>query len=441
MALKRTATTDEAVSPPPPKRKVAATTTSKAVSNFFKPASEKEPEKTAFKTFQETLFIARHENAHTLSRQRPVKFAAFDFDDTLIATRSGLKFARGEDDWKWWHASVPSRLKQLHADGYALVIISNQAAVILKSDGKTPMRSLNNLKGKAAAMFKALDLPVSLYAATEYDIFRKPRTGMWDQLCKDYGLIGESEVDLEGSVFVGDAAGRAGDPKAGGKRDHSCSDRDFAANVGIGFKTPEEFFLGEDAKPFTRSFDPKTYLESEMTSQTESTAILFTKKHDLELVLSCGSPGAGKSTFYWQHLQPLGYERVNQDILKTRDKCMKVATDFLEDKKSVVVDNTNADIETRAAWITLGKKLKVPTRLVHFTASTKLCEHNNAVRALTGDLVSPPSAPIFVGAASSASLFVGTLIKPTSSHHNRLHTRPRVRSHIYQRKLLTCSGR
>lgn len=31
----------------------------------------------------------------------------------------------------------------------------------------------------------------------------------------------------------------------------------------------------------------------------------------------CGSPGAGKSTFYWTHLEPLGYERINQDILKS----------------------------------------------------------------------------------------------------------------------------
>lgn len=405
-SLKRTSTTqDKTVSPPPTKRKLTTTTTNKAVANFFKPASEKEREveKTTFRVLHETLLNARYDNPTNAgsgdpptssSRSKPVKIAAFDFDDTLITTKSGLKFARGEDDWKWWHPSVPSKLKQLHAEGYALVILSNQAAVNLKSDPKMPnggMRSLNNLRAKANAVFKALDLPVSLYAATEKDTFRKPRTGMWKQLLSDYGVSGDEtgEVDLEGSVFVGDAAGRDADPKAGRKKDHSCSDRDFATNVGIGFSTPEEFFLGEEVKPFTRTFEPAKYLDAEVMVQTDSTPIVFSKKNELELVLFCGSPGAGKSTFYWTHLQRLGYERVNQDLLKTRDKCMRVATQFLEDKVSVAVDNTNADIETRAAWISLAKKMKVPVRLVHFTASARLCEHNDTVRALTAGLVSP----------------------------------------------------
>jgi bifunctional polynucleotide phosphatase/kinase len=44
-------------------------------------------------------------------------------------------------------------------------------------------------------------------------------------------------------------------------------------------------------------------------------------------------------------------------------------------------DNTNADPETRAYWVQLAKKLNVPIRCVLFTASAKLCEHNDAVRA------------------------------------------------------------
>jgi bifunctional polynucleotide phosphatase/kinase len=115
--------------------------------------------------------------------------------------------------------------------------------------------------------------------------------------------------------------------------------RDFAANVGIRFHTPEEYFLQEEVKPFVRSFDPAVFLQerggkstaasmSPNASHTRSEAQsdtnvamqapqAFSKKNELDIVLLCGSPGAGKSSFCWRHLQPLGYARVNQDILKT----------------------------------------------------------------------------------------------------------------------------
>jgi hypothetical protein len=35
----------------------------------------------------------------------------------------------------------------------------------------------------------------------------------------------------------------------------------LAANIGINFQTPEEFFLHEAPRTFTRSFDPKDFLE------------------------------------------------------------------------------------------------------------------------------------------------------------------------------------
>jgi bifunctional polynucleotide phosphatase/kinase len=102
--------------------------------------------------------------------------------------------------------------------------------------------------------------------------------------------------------------------------------------------------------------------------------------------------------------------------LKQREKCLKAAAAFIEDGTSVVVgefpvsisikphppptvtlplcssrsrtdrhnmtDNTNADPDTRAQWITLAKKLNVPIRCTLFTAPMKLCEHNDAVRAM-----------------------------------------------------------
>ena len=121
---------------------------------------------------------------------------------------------------------------------------------------------------------------------------------------------------MDGSTFIGDAAGRAKTEKK--KKDHSSSDRELAANIGIKFQTPEEFFLTEQAEPYEHGFEPMKYLANSIGDGTSTSAkALFTKRNAQDLVIFCGSPGAGKSSFYWNVLQPLGYERVNQDTLKT----------------------------------------------------------------------------------------------------------------------------
>ena len=95
------------------------------------------------------------------------------------------------------------------------------------------------------------------------------------------------------------------------------SDRDLAANIGVGFKTPEEFFLNAETEPYQHIFEPVEHLASIDSAHAKNDDLApFMKKSLQELVIFCGSPGAGKSTFYWQVLKPQGYERVNQDILK-----------------------------------------------------------------------------------------------------------------------------
>ena len=210
---------------------------------------------------------------------------------------------------------MPTKLKDLYKDGYQIVVISNQSKIGLKDNPKTLQKdsaSLANFKNQVAAIFRQLDLPMSVYAAAEHDNYRKPRTGMWSEMLEDYDLDGRDDVDLQASLLVGDAAGRAKTDTR--RKDHACSDRDLAANIGIEFYTPEEYFLGHPPEPFAREFEPALYLE-----QIQATAIepRFEKLNQLDLVIFCGSPGAGKSTFYWDHLKPLGYERVNQDLLKT----------------------------------------------------------------------------------------------------------------------------
>lgn len=52
----------------------------------------------------------------------------------------------------------------------------------------------------------------------------------------------------------------------------------------------------------------------------KAAAASFSKLNPQDLVIFCGSPGSGKSTFYWKFLEPLKYERVNQDTLKSVSK-------------------------------------------------------------------------------------------------------------------------
>lgn len=61
--------------------------------------------------------------------------------------------------------------------------------------------------------------------------------------------------------------------------------RDFAANVGLPFHTPEEFFLHEEQRPFTRSFDPTVYLEELELAQKSASACTFWDHQPLDILL------------------------------------------------------------------------------------------------------------------------------------------------------------
>ncbi|MCJ1434921.1 hypothetical protein MMC27_004291 [Xylographa pallens] len=430
----------------------------KAVATFFTPTSKKDPDQITWRIINSTLLHGKHrpKSDNILDcgdHPKKRKVAAFDFvsryrrefnarmisltvfdtgqDSTLIRTSSGNVFGRNAADWQWWDPSVPGKLRKVYDDGYLVVILSNQGGISLRSDPKTvkaDQKRLAQFKAKVSYVFEHFDFPISIYAATARDQYRKPRIGMWKELLEDHDLDESDGPDLRSSIFVGDAAGRGG--KGGTKGDHSSSDRGFASNIGISFMTPEEYFHGEEPQPFQHTFDPKTYLDTDASppplgekispaqSLIQGTPIEFKRINKLDLVVFCGSPGAGKSTFYWNKLQPLGYERVNQDTLKTRDKCLKVASEFLSLGRSVAVgkffilfgnsmsnnqiDNTNADPSTRACWIELAHKLGIPVRCIFFTATTKLCEHNDTVRALNVGALNPERRAILPHSAFSS---------------------------------------
>ena len=158
--------------------------------------------------------------------------AGFDMDWTLIKTKSGKTFAKSASDWEFWHAETHPRLQKLHADGYSIVVFTNQGGVL---SGNTKIADLNT---KFRAIQKELNVPISFIAAIGSDNFRKPCTGMFSYFEDTVGT-----VDKNASFYCGDAAGRAA--TATTKKDFSADDFKFSSNIGVKFETPESFFLGQ----------------------------------------------------------------------------------------------------------------------------------------------------------------------------------------------------
>ena len=130
---------------------------------------------------------------------------------------------KGEWDrlWQLWHGQGSDDRYR-----FRVIVISNQGGVSLKPNTKAPNAPQSKyaaFKSKVTAVFQQLDIPVSLYAATEKDIFRKPRIGIWNELLEDYDIHLPGDLDLENSIFVGDAGGRDAVGKL--QKDFSCSDR------------------------------------------------------------------------------------------------------------------------------------------------------------------------------------------------------------------------
>ena len=170
-------------------------------------------------------------------------------------------------------------------------------------------------------------------------------------------------------MYVGDAAGR--DPfrrmEKGSNRppesDFSDSDLNFALNGGYAFQTPDQFFLNK-TEAIHCQVRPKRMRLCDMPVPTPPNPDIFTStvKGQREIVLLVAPPGTGKSTLA-RRFQ--GYTIVNQDTLKTLEKCKQRAQDALVSQRvSVVVDNTNMEQKTRQEWITLAQRLQVTIRAV-----------------------------------------------------------------------------
>ncbi|GAM17837.1 hypothetical protein SAMD00019534_010120 [Acytostelium subglobosum LB1] len=310
------------------------------------------------------------------------KVAAFDMDDTMIHTKSGAKFAKDRRDWVWWDDSVPIEMKRLHDDGYQVIVITNQGGVGIKS--KFDKGKFNSVSGKIQDLCKEIGIPcIAIMACDLNGEWRKPNKLMWEFLEEECNNTG-APFDASQCFYVGDAAGRPDNWKPGKKKDFANSDRAFAMTCGIAFQTPEEFFLGE--QPFV---DKSGAVSKFAVPQPPRSGEILEGGGNItspkqEMIVLCGWPASGKSTFSKTHLVPAGYGWVNRDTMGDPKKCLKAAIQFLSQGKSVVIDNTNPMPSGRKEYIDAAKAAGVPVRCFHMQTPRELAEHLNYYRERMG---------------------------------------------------------
>ena len=348
--------------------------------------------------------LVRHADPVAAKDGEKVRVAAFDMDHTLIAPKSGKVFPVDGNDWRWWSNKVCRRLQELADEGFVLVIFSNQSGLgdtySRPNKGKRPKLADGAVAGKTATetvhvdkaatvagkvdkILAELQRPAHVVLSTGKRLFRKPSLMLWQYAVDELLGVDDGAIDREQSFFVGDGAGRPAKWRPGAKKDFSCSDRQFAYNARLPFFTPEEYFNKQAAVQFSWHGLDVSRLEETLRAQTitEGGIGKLTREDGKpEVIVMHGYPGSGKSTISTKYLVPRGYVRVNQDTLKTRDKCERAVRDALAKKLPVVVDNTNANEAVRAAYIRLAKAANVPIRAFVMTADHDLAMHLNMYR-------------------------------------------------------------
>lgn len=228
------------------------------------------------------------------------KLAVFDFDWTLIRPKGATTWCCNREDWQLLYNNAIEVLRDFHQKGYTIIIVTYQTRTY-----KIDM--LNDF-------IQIFDIPVFLLISDK-------------ETKKDFDLV--DHLQLSGSFHIssfycGDADGLPGS--------WSDMDRVFAERNGIKFYTPTEIF------------------------GIENTSIFFKTDNDLDnlddVIIMCGSPGAGKSSFVREHISPKGYTVVASDDYKGNKKKMaKMITSLLKDGHRVVIDGCNPIQKNRQDWI------------------------------------------------------------------------------------------
>ncbi|EFO19420.2 hypothetical protein LOAG_09075 [Loa loa] len=267
--------------------------------------------------------------------------AAFDFDGTVIITKSGKTFPENEDDWQFFCESVPHALTDIVGKDFKVVIFTNQRGIQKGSQDRDAFCR------KMEKVCQEINIPVQVFVSLGTLQYRKPYIGMWNYF-ESHGNGGIS-VNRQSSFYVGDAAGR------------------IQTNVDV-----EEYTLP--------SFLPSSLLDEKVSLfDPENTSI---PGNGLEVLIFVGYPGCGKSSLAKKLAAQHGYGIVNRDTLKTWQKCVENAKILLKRQQNVIVDNTNADKESRKRYISLAKSFGAVSRCFLFNCTLEQAAHNCKYRVI-----------------------------------------------------------
>lgn len=289
-----------------------------------------------------------------------VKYLILDFDWTLVKPLRGNTFPQNVSDWQWFRPSVLPTLRAYVQDGFTLVIWSNQT----KSWKEDMIRDV-------CRQFPARPYVVISRTKSDY----KPNTDyFWRELQKSLPGAGPDTMDIVHSRFIGDALGRPGD--------HSACDALAAGALGISFMAPEDVFcapevpVGECIYPFTRSDVP-------------------------EVVILCGLPGAGKSTFATWLKDSTQTDSVSVYSIISGDACrssipkmVRAASLVLHHgvAPSVIFDATNVTRAKREMFIAFARERSMRVRCVWIDIPVGLAIDRTIIRAQNGSKLVPKIA-------------------------------------------------
>jgi bifunctional polynucleotide phosphatase/kinase len=278
------------------------------------------------------------------------RLAMFDFDGTLVKPKEGRRFPKNREDWEWWHSRVPDVLRDYARRRFRIVLITDQS----KPWKIDMIRDVLTATGVSATVVIGIEKAEKKPNNTQFwSVFSEAKnTIRWDK-----------------SFYVGDAAGRPGD--------WAAVDKAFAEGINVPFFTPEQMFQ-DVSQPQKEQNIQKHKQESK-----EKTVYIM-----------IGFPGAGKSTWVRENLQPETTVVLKGDDYKTVPSLLKAAAERHEaaPEKNIVFDTTGGTRERRAAFIAFADSIGFRAVCVWIKTDLRTALERVKQRADTKGINIPPIA-------------------------------------------------